>query len=59
MTKCGENIRKRKDGRWEGRYVRTPGKGSKSRIHSVYGRSYKEAKKKPTDFRGQKMGQRN
>lgn len=39
--KRGENIRKRKDGRWEGRY---PGKDGKT--HSVYGRSYREAKEK-------------
>ena len=26
MSKCGENIRKRNDGRWEGRYI----KGRKS-----------------------------
>lgn len=41
MSKRGENIRKRKDGRWEGRY---PGKDGKT--HSVYGKTYKEVKKK-------------
>lgn len=41
MSKRGENIRKRKDGRWEGRY---PGKDGKT--HSVYGKTYQEARKK-------------
>lgn len=46
MARHGENIRKRKDGRWEGRYaLYDPGKGKK-RCHSVYGRSYQEAKEK-------------
>lgn len=46
MPRRGENIYKRKDGRWEGRYQKqdfTPGKG---RYASVYGKSYTEVKKK-------------
>lgn len=41
MPRRGENIRKRKDGRWEGRYKDTDGK-----YKSVYGKSYREAKEK-------------
>ena len=44
MGKRGENIRLRKDGRWEGRFSRT--EGDIRRVHSVYAHSYKEAKEK-------------
>lgn len=46
MARHGENIRKRNDGRWEGRYkVFDEGKG-KHIYRSVYGRDYGEAKEK-------------
>lgn len=46
MPKRGENIRKRADGRWEGRYkVETP-LNAKTKYHSVYGKTYKEVKDK-------------
>lgn len=41
MARHGENIRKRRDGRWEARYQ----DGTKS-YHSVYGYTYEEAKSK-------------
>lgn len=41
MSKRGENIYKRKDGRWEGRYL----KDSK-KYGYVYGKTYKEVKEK-------------
>ncbi|MDA9470513.1 tyrosine-type recombinase/integrase [Enterococcus sp. 5H] len=46
MVKKGENIYKRKDKRWEGRYVK--GRKENNRIHYgyIYGRSYKEVKEK-------------
>ena len=45
MARKGENIYKRKDGRWEGRYLkRTP--DGKSRYGYVYARTYKDAKSK-------------
>ena len=44
MPKKGENIYKRKDGRWEGRFLAEK-KGEKKYI-SVYGHSYKEVKQK-------------
>lgn len=46
MSRRGENIRKRKDGRWEGRYyTQEPQTGYKI-SHSVYARSYGEVKEK-------------
>ena len=43
MSRKGENIYKRKDGRWEGRYLkRTP--DGKTRYGYVYAASYREAK---------------
>lgn len=43
MSRKGENIYKRKDGRWEGRYLkRTP--DGKSRYGYVYAHTYREAK---------------
>lgn len=46
MSKRGENIHKRKDGRWEGRYEK--GRNFKGAIiyGSVYGKTYREAKEK-------------
>lgn len=45
MPRHGENIRKRTDGRWEGRYVVSlPGKGKQQK--SVYGKTYSEVKRK-------------
>ena len=48
MAKRGENIRKRKDGRWEGRFI----KGRKSDRTAIwgyiYGHSYAEVKEKLT-----------
>lgn len=41
MSKRGNNIRKRADGRWEGRYYIVDTAGSK-KCKSVYGHSYKE-----------------
>ena len=46
MGRHGENIRKRKDGRWEGRYKIYNGKKGKMLYRSVYGRSYGEVKEK-------------
>lgn len=46
MSKRGENIRKRKDGRWEGRYICGRTESGKAIYHSVYGKTYGEAKEK-------------
>ena len=45
MPRTGENIYKRKDGRWEGRYMKEKVDG-KSRYGSVYAGSYREVKEK-------------
>ena len=44
MCRKGDNIRKRKDGRWEARYIRY--RDSEGKIHygSLYGKSYREVK---------------
>ena len=48
MSRRGENIRKRKDGRWEGRYIKGR-KTDKSAIWGyVYGRTYAAVKKELT-----------
>lgn len=44
MSRKGENIRKRKDGRWEGRYLVYS--EEKKIFRSVYGKTYTEAKEK-------------
>ena len=46
MARRGENIFKRKDGRWEARYVSGKNEFGKTRYASVYGRSYREVKEK-------------
>lgn len=45
MSRRGDNIRKRTDGRWEGRYQTISANGEK-KYRSVYGRSYGEVKEK-------------
>lgn len=47
MPRRGDNIRKRADGRWEGRYQVITADGEK-RYLSVYGKSYSEVKEKLT-----------
>lgn len=44
MSKKGENIYKRKDGRWEGRYIRCYDSSGKAKYGYLYGRSYGEVK---------------
>ena len=46
MPKRGENIRKRKDGRWEARYIASYGEDGKAKYKSLYGHSYSEVKQK-------------
>lgn len=46
MPRRGENIRKRKDGRWEGRYYVWESRANKNVLHSVYARTYSEVKEK-------------
>ncbi len=46
MSKRGENIFKRKDGRWEARYVKSREVSGKIRFGYCYGRTYREAREK-------------
>lgn len=46
MSKKGENIYKRKDGRWEGRYIKGYSPSGKARYISCYGKTYREARDK-------------
>lgn len=46
MSKRGENIYKRKDGRWEGRYIRSHDVNGKAEYGYIYGKTYSEVKQK-------------
>ena len=46
MPRRGDNIRKRKDGRWEARYTREEYTEDSKRYGSVYGKTYRDAKEK-------------
>lgn len=46
MARKGENIYKRKDGRWEGRYKSGYNESGGAKYRSVYGRTYGEVKEK-------------
>ena len=45
MSRRGENIYKRKDGRWEGRYIKCHING-KAQYGYIYAKTYKEAKER-------------
>lgn len=51
MARKGENIYKRKDGRWEGRYIKDRGKNDKAIYGYVYAKSYKDVKTKLVEAR--------
>lgn len=46
MPRKGENIYKRKDGRWEGRYIKTRSSSGKAIYGYVYAKTYREVKAK-------------
>lgn len=46
MPRKGENIYKRKDGRWEGRYIKSRSPEGKARYGYLYASSYQELKEK-------------
>lgn len=46
MSRRGENIRKRKDGRWEGRYIKGRKPDRTAIWGYIYGHTYTEVKKK-------------
>lgn len=49
MSRRGENIFKRKDGRWEGRYFKESAVGAAKKYGFVYGKTYHEVKEKVTN----------
>lgn len=49
MARRGENIYKRKDGRWEGRYIKERNPQGKAVYGFVYARSYHEVRQKVED----------
>ncbi|XCP85033.1 site-specific integrase [Roseburia hominis] len=51
MSRKGENIYKRKDGRWEGRYIKCHDSTGKASYGYVYARSYRDLKLKLNDIR--------
>ncbi len=44
MSRKGENIYKRKDGRWEGRYKKNDSGQGMAKYSYVYGKTYGEVK---------------
>lgn len=46
MPRKGENIYKRKDGRWEGRYIKSRSPNGKALHGYVYSKSYRNVKAK-------------
>ena len=46
MPRKGENIYKRKDGRWEGRFIKQR-TSDVAKYGYIYGKSYLEVKKRP------------
>jgi integrase len=46
MSRRGDNIRRRKDGRWEARYLKCQDDEGNRKYISVYGKTYKEVKEK-------------
>lgn len=54
MARRGENIYKRKDGRYEGRYIRTRDENGKAIYGYVYARSYSDVKEKLAEYKAVK-----
>ncbi len=54
MPRKGENIYKRKDGRWEGRYIKSRTQTGKAAYGYVYAKTYREVKAKLADRRSLK-----
>lgn len=50
MSKKGENIYKRKDGRWEARYKKGVAENGRIIYGSIYGKTYREVKEKRESF---------
>lgn len=59
MARKGENIYKRKDGRWEARYIKKRMENGKIFYGSVYGKTYREAKTKVTVLKAKHLEAQN
>ncbi|MBP1047879.1 site-specific integrase [Enterococcus sp. BWM-S5] len=59
MVKRGENIYKRKDGRWEGRYKKSRSKNGRIIYGYIYGKTYSEAREKLLEKKQQYSGNTN
>ena len=57
MARRGENIRKRKDGRWEGRFLQE--ENGERTYHSVYAKTYNEVKQKMSAAKNQTLSKSN
>lgn len=55
MARKGENIYKRKDGRWEGRYIVGRKPNGQAKYASVYGKGYLEVKEKLVKRKGDRL----
>lgn len=53
MARHGENIRKRKDGRWEGRYIKGRTPDGKAKLGYVYGKTYGQVRQRLVQCRAQ------
>ena len=51
MARHGENIRKRKDGRWEGRYIKGRTPDGKAKLGYVYGKTYGQVRQRLVQYR--------
>ena len=54
MPRTGKNLHKRKDGRWEGRYIKAYSESGKAVYGYVYARTYRDAKDKLERARNRK-----
>lgn len=57
MARKGENIYKRRDGRWEGRFIRGRKEDGTAQYGSIYGRTYAEVKEKLRQKRAEERPQ--
>lgn len=55
MARTGENIYKRKDGRWEARYISSYDEFGKAKYKYLYGKTYREAKEKLVNAQSQSV----
>lgn len=56
MSRRGENVFKRKDGRWEARYVKEISLDGRKKYGSVYAKTYREVKAKQQIYINQPLG---